>query len=534
MKSRTLLLLCLGLFWSIPAISARPDHPAVEQWGIFELVLQGPSSGNPFADVGLTATFDNGHRSAEVRGFYDGEGIYRVRFMPDEPGLWQYRTRSNVWPLTDMTGRFEVTPAGPGNHGPVRVAHQFHFAYADGTRYYPVGTTTYNWLHRPAETQEATLRTLASSPFNKLRMLIFPERLGVRSPPGHFPFVGTPPDNWDYSRFNPAYFRAIEKRIADLRDLGIEADLILFHKYGPEWGFDTMTDAVDDAYLRYLVARFAAYRNVWWSVANEYDFVKTKTEEDWDRYFRILQAEDPYNHLRSIHNGFLIYDNNKPWVTHASIQNGSAVEEAGRAQLYRDVWRKPVVYDEVKYEGDIDRRWGQLGAGEMVHRFWAGTVAGTYVGHGECYRHPSQVIWLSTGGVLRGESPPRIDFLRKILESAPGYIDPVDKWQDTRTGGVPGEFYLLYFGREAPGEWAFSLPQAGVREGQVYTVDVVDTWNMTITPVEGSFIATGHDRYRFVDKDERTIKLPGKPYMALIIRRVGGDSAAVVEEDPNA
>ena len=33
-----------------------------------------------------------------------------------------------------------------------------------------------------------------------------------------------------------------------------------------------MPAEADDRYLRYAVARLAAYRNVWWSLANECDF----------------------------------------------------------------------------------------------------------------------------------------------------------------------------------------------------------------------------------------------------------------------
>src|SRR2546426_11070024 len=100
-------------------------------------------------------------------------------------------------------------------------------------------------------------------------------------------------------------------------------------------------------------------------MANEFDFTKEKTWADCDRYFKVVMETDPHDHLRSIHNARLIYDNNKPWVTHASIQNGSAVEDFGRAILYRDVYAKPVVFDEVKYEGDIPERWGNISAEEM-------------------------------------------------------------------------------------------------------------------------------------------------------------------------
>jgi hypothetical protein len=363
-------------------------------------------------------------------------------------------------------------------------------------------------------------------------MLIFPERTGTRPPPELFPYEGTPPDQWDYSRFNPAFFRMVEGRIRQLGELGIEADIILFHKYGSEWAFDTMTPDQDAHYLRYIVARLSAFRNVWWSMANEYDFIRTKTETDWDTLFQILVEEDPYGHLRSIHNGFILYDNQQPWITHASVQNGAAVEDPGRAQLYRDVWRKPVVYDEVKYEGDIDRRWGQLTAAEMVHRFWCGTVAGTYVGHGECYRSDDNLVWISTGGRLRGESPSRIAFLRDILEAAPHGLEPIDKWQETDVAGVPGEYYLKYFGRDGLGQWPFQLYREGVADGQEYRVEIIDTWNMTITPVPEVFVTVRKDAYHFVDGNGRSVVLPDRGGLALRIRRVGGAAVKPLKEDP--
>jgi len=146
-----------------------------------------------------------------------------------------------------------------------------------------------------------------------------------------------------------------------------------------------MDTASDDRYVRYPRRAARRLSNVWWSLANEYDLIRDKKESDWDRIFQLVQATDPCAHLRSIHNCARIYNNNQPWVTHASIQNGAAVEDPERAVLYRDVYRKPVVFDEVKYEGDSRARWGQLSSQELVHRFWCGTVAGTYVGHSEIF-----------------------------------------------------------------------------------------------------------------------------------------------------
>ena len=63
---------------------------SVEQWDVFEVALKGPTDGNPFADVSFSARFTQGGVSKEVAGFYDGEGMYRVRFMPEQAGQWRY------------------------------------------------------------------------------------------------------------------------------------------------------------------------------------------------------------------------------------------------------------------------------------------------------------------------------------------------------------------------------------------------------------------------------------------------------------
>ena len=77
---------------------------AVEQWGLFEAALPGPADGNPFTEVRFTATFTHGGKSVDVTGFYDGDGIYRVRFMPDAPGEWSDPRMANGAPLVHLAG----------------------------------------------------------------------------------------------------------------------------------------------------------------------------------------------------------------------------------------------------------------------------------------------------------------------------------------------------------------------------------------------------------------------------------------------
>jgi hypothetical protein len=480
------------------AAAALTAPPSAGRWSVYELEIRGPSHGNPYVDVELWAQFAQGRRRVRVPGFYDGDGVYRIRFMPDAEGEWTFLTTSNARSLAGLAGEFTCTPAGAGGHGPVGVHETFHFRHADGTRCLPLGTTAYAWTHQGDELEEQTLRTLAQSPFTKLRMCVFPKSYDYNAnEPEHYPFEGSLETGWDFARPNPGFWRHLERRIGQLGALGIEADLILFHAYD-RWGFSDMGPAADDRYVRYAVARLAALQNVWWALANEYDLLWSKDAADWDRFAGLIAEHDPYGHLLSNHNCRAFFDNSRPWVTHASLQRVDVYKTAENATEWRRAWGKPVVIDECAYEGDIDQGWGNITAEEMVRRFWEGAVRGAYVGHGETYLADDEVLWWSKGGVLKGDSPARIGFLREILEQGPEGLEPLPSEWDLPWAGIAGEYYLAYFGFSRPRFRTFALPP-----GTAYAVDVIDTWNMTVEPVEGSF----EGRFR--------IDLPGRQYMAV-------------------
>jgi len=246
----------------------------VECWDIFEVSLRGPSSGNPFVDVDLSGRFTQGNKVFTPEGFYDGDGVYKIRFMPDAPGQWTYVTKSNCKELDGKKGAFTCIKAGPGNRGPVRVHDTFRLAYADGTPHFSVGTTCYAWVHQGDKMEKETLRTLKTAPFNKMRMCVFPKSYSYnKNEPQYYAYEGKPLKDWDLKRFNPAFWHHFEKRVRQLRDMGIEADIIIFHPYD-RWGFKSMGHEINLFYLHYLVARLAAFRNVWWSFANEFDLLK--------------------------------------------------------------------------------------------------------------------------------------------------------------------------------------------------------------------------------------------------------------------
>jgi hypothetical protein len=482
---------------------------ATEKWKTFELTLNGTGTGNPFKEVIFSGMFVNGDDTVSVPGFYDGEGVYKVRFMPQKEGKWGYVTTSNDKKLNGKKGNFVCTPALKGNHGPVAVVDTFYFAYADGTPHHSFGTTCYGWVHQGDSLAGLTLKTLSKGYFNKIRMCIFPKSYDWNNnEPKFYPFEGKPLKDWDYSRLNPAFFRNIEKRIQQLDSLGIQADLIVFHPYD-RWGFSSLDRATEDMYIKYIIARFAAYKNVWWSMANEWDFMNAKKLSDWDYYVEKFGTEDPFHHLIGIHNGVKFYDHTNKYITHASIQN----EETFKAKEFRMKYKKPVVFDECRYEGNIPWSWGDLTAQSLVEKFWRGVTNGGYVGHGETYvtenpiqfpEKSSDILWWSKGGVLRGESAERIKFLRNIIETAPAQMKPIPlfTWMPFSCIGVPHEYYLGYLNDAQPRSIVIELPKDAF-----YRVEVIDTWNMTINPLQNKF--TGRS----------LIELPAKPYMAIRIKK---------------
>jgi len=63
---------------------------AVEKWGMLEMEAEGFTTGNPFTDYTVQGVFTGKNETVTVDGFYDGDGVYKVRFMPSFEGDYTY------------------------------------------------------------------------------------------------------------------------------------------------------------------------------------------------------------------------------------------------------------------------------------------------------------------------------------------------------------------------------------------------------------------------------------------------------------
>lgn len=516
----------------------------MKQYECYELRLNGPEPAD-HARVDVDGSFEMNGTVTAVKGFYAGDGIYIVRYLPTEAGLCRYR----VTGMVNAEGEIVCEAAADSVHGLVR-AEGTHFRHEDGTYFYPFGTTVYALIHQEDALMAETMESLKAAPFNKIRFCVFPKHYDFNhNEPPFYAFEKKQDGGWDVTRPCFAFWDRLETVLVQLGKMGIQGDLILFHPYD-RWGFADMPQADNLIYLAYLLRRLAAFPNVWWSLANEYDLCGAKSVADWEEIETFVAEHDPYHHLLSNHNCFKNWDFTRPNVTHACIQTKALY----KVSEWRRQYNKPVVIDECCYEGNIQHVWGSISGREMTNRFWRVVTMGGYCTHGETFLETGaalgsaealrgedvheEILWWSRGGRLKGESPARIAFLRGIVEELPGPVEPTANWimeilqlppdekerrmeqagtfvramlqmgdelkefcasEFTYQGRCGEEAYLTFYDMRTCAKDVLELP-----ETDTYRVELIDTWNMTRTVL--SEHASG----------KTALSLPGREGMAVL------------------
>lgn len=508
------------------------------QYQTFTLEFEGKEPEGFWSEIDLHAEFVCKGTVKKVSGFYAGDRHYKVRYLPQETGMVEWK----ITGLFNEQGKEECVACADGIHHGVVKPNGTAMKYEDGTICRTFGTTVYAMMHQSEDVIQETIDTILQSPFNKIRTCMFPKHYVFNeNEPEYFAFERKKDGSFDFHRPCMKFWDAFERMIRIFDERQIQVDLILFHPYD-WWGFAKMTKEQYLLYLNYLLARFAAFPNLWWSLANEYDCMTAFSKEDWTGIEEYISNTDVYGHMLSCHYMLESYDYSRKNVTHCSVQ-GDVTEVENLMKQYG----KPVLMDEFGYEGNIFCHWGNLSAFEEVHRFWLCCVMGGYGTHGETYMNDTDTLWWGKGGKLVGQSPARIGFLREIIEELPGALEPVGSSfvtaellekvrngeveipqddfiravlklpveravevlrnlnKDTRiyTGHCGEEAYLAYYGRHCTAEGEIELP-----ENHTYDLEVLDVWKMTrktiLTGVKGKVQFT----------------LPGKEGIAVLAKRV--------------
>ncbi len=314
-----MLIGVLGFFLLISCFvavnSAHSAEPAVEQYHIYEIrLLSEAKHSNPF-DVNVSATVSGPeNRKLQVPGFYDGDGVWKVRFSPDALGLWSWTTTSDDPELSGQTGEVRcVKNTHPQIHGGLMIdaEHPYHFIYQDGTRYFLLGYEC-DWLwaldlNSPdTEQLERFINEISDyGAFNHVVTQTYahytkwateipmPPRI---APTKLYAWEGTNKEP-DHARLNLKYWQHYDRMMDILQEKGIIAHIMVtvWNKF-VNWPEQRSAD--DDRFWKYVMARYQAYSNVVWDVSKE---AQNRPDEYWDDRFEFIRKYDAHRRLLTIH-----------------------------------------------------------------------------------------------------------------------------------------------------------------------------------------------------------------------------------------
>jgi hypothetical protein len=354
---------------------------------------------NPFL-VRFTATVTSpeGH-SFDQPGFYDGEGKWKVRVSANREGRWTLVTHSELPELDGRTAAFVATSNHNTKvHGLLHVDKQnpHHFVFEDGTRFYPLGYQC-DWLWAldvtapGLETINPFLDKLTAHGFNYVLLNVYAhdtrwrrDRTGADDfgPPLVFPWEG---DNTKpvHSRLNLRFWQHYDRVIQALYERGITAH-IMIKVYNKLVKWPTRLSGEDDLFFRTVLARYAAYPNIVW------DFSKEAHNEKLPEYkldrLQFIKANDPYGHLRTVHDDDANNDTGAfdVLVDFRADQQHSNFRKKILAQRERRAW--PVANVEFGYEhgpgGLEDKTYGVVQSPEhFVRNAWEVAMAGGYTAY---------------------------------------------------------------------------------------------------------------------------------------------------------
>ncbi|MFC1922339.1 DUF5060 domain-containing protein [Chloroflexota bacterium] len=295
--------------------------PTVQVNSMVEIEMSGPTSTgmgspNPFL-IEVEVIFTGPEEQIyAVQGFYDGDGaggmngsVWKVRFTPDEPGVWTYTSTSTEPLLEDHSGSFNAinptgcTPYPAGGMpdfdcvGRLEYTGKHYLMFGSGQYWFKGGVNDPEDFLREGvtmgfATKEDAIDYLVSKGANSLYMLF--NNLGGDGS-NLYPWVG---DNSteaqaNHKRFDVARLADWEEIFDYLQSNGIVLHLV-FEDDSAWTGFDR------DLYYRQMVARFGHYNGLIWNIAEEFN-ESYPNADDIKSFAQMIKDLDPYDHPLTVH-----------------------------------------------------------------------------------------------------------------------------------------------------------------------------------------------------------------------------------------
>ncbi|MEQ2006126.1 MAG: DUF5060 domain-containing protein [Limisphaerales bacterium] len=379
-------------FTSAGAVAAK--------FGVHEITLTGDDRvANPF-DTVATVTFtppSGAGKAKTVSAFFDGENTWRARVYVSEPGEWTWSSQCATDEiLAGKRGTFKATDSAlPGRLLP-HPKNSRHWMTEDGRWFLNVSDTAYFLLcahdgnGTPVTDDDARryIRDDAALGITSVRCFL------SSSSSAGFSESQEQWRNWFFAdatldRFRLENLQVADRRLQRLLDThpGLAVQLILFPLEGyarDDRFWVALTPVQRERLLRNLVARFAAYPQLFWLMVNDAHYgPKFPNNNAMVREVgAYLQQHDPWQHPRSTGHARRLpfVFGAEDWATYIHIEH--AHDHGAEQYGQYDAVAKPVFLGEDRYEQDhaerdpLDMRYWQR------RLFWSWLLSGGSANYG--------------------------------------------------------------------------------------------------------------------------------------------------------
>lgn len=508
-----LLFSCQFLHAQKPVFQQKAGDIEVFDFQEITMKVNPKSITNPFTDVVIQGEFTNGDENITASGYCDSQdgSLYRLRFMPQRTGVYSYEIKFTVNGKT-FTYKNQFTAVNSNRNGPIEVDKEnpTHFIYRGSKKHFFWNSTTTYWLlgWKDEVIINEAIDRLAGFGINRMRVAIngrahggsrWNENTVVESEKFTFklnPWLAKAPEDldnpgFDVTRFNVPHWQKLDRVIARARDKGIIISII-FYVDGLDHGCDpfkkeNMGNADEQRYYAYAAARYGAYENIMWDIANEYHLFRTVS---WaDQMGNFLKQQDAGRHMISVHGSSDFPFRKSPWVDCILYQSW---DECGgydfmmrNQKTQRDTGRPlPQVNEEYGYEGHYSV-WGCGAVATKEKNFreglyrsqlaWEMCMSGSYQTTGETAEYGTGAGEDTGGGWINGRGNNKMTMLRyyqimkNVFEQVPYWKMKPDT-QSVNSGNlclsIPDEVYLLYT--------RLHYARISLKKGDQYTVKMIN------------------------------------------------------------
>jgi hypothetical protein len=305
----------------------------VKKWQPTDLVFTSTNAATDTITTRLSAKFTGPDNVVlTVPGFFSAANTWTVRFSATREGTWTYETTSSDAQLNGKTGTLTCVASTDANaRGFIQIdpSNRYHFVWENGARHFKLGYEI-DWLGQMAQDGTAAnqaaidqlLDMIVGNGFTDVLFSSYTDItpsswLGQSSPltGGQYDFGPTDQMPWlgsksspQFKTVNPGYWRNFDFAVEALFKRGLIGHLYLkaqSNKY-VSGGMVSGGSADEQAYIRYVVARYQAYPNVIFDYQKEAPGVSQSAHL---AALDIIESADGYgSRLRTAHDGDQITD----------------------------------------------------------------------------------------------------------------------------------------------------------------------------------------------------------------------------------